>query len=84
MASEEKKGAHPSKNSWIKNTYFWIAAILLVLGVLGFIKGDDFIRDPGQLKEKNLSVIYILCAVVMLVNGLISHKMWLKQFEDEN
>ncbi len=48
------------KPSWYKNTYFWIAGILFVLGVIGlpFVGGDTAIRDPGQKRESNLFLLY--------------------------
>ena len=71
----------PGKLSWLKNTYFWIAAILLVLGIVGLTGGDNIIRDPGQRHESKLWAIYLAAAAVMLINGLISHRQWLSQFE---
>lgn len=72
------------KPAWYKNTYFWIAAVLFVLAIIGlpFIKGDDAIRDPGQKRESGLAYIYLGASVVMLVNGLISHKQTVQQFEE--
>jgi hypothetical protein len=74
----------PSKNSWLKNTYFWIAAILFVLGLVGLVMGDGVIRDPGQRHENKLWAIYLVSSVVMLINGYISHQTWLKQFESQS
>ncbi|MBI1331769.1 MAG: hypothetical protein GC165_02700 [Armatimonadetes bacterium] len=78
----EKKPVTPTKNSWLKNTYFWIAAVLFILGVVGLIGGDPVIRDPGQRHEDKLWAIYFAASVVMLVNGLISHKIWLSSFPE--
>jgi hypothetical protein len=98
VSEKEKQSiAAPTKWSWTKNTYFWIALILFALGALGVVKGGDFIRDPGQLQKvdidlfgstlrttnDHLTLIYFVSAAVMLVNGLVSHKLWLKQFEEE-
>lgn len=68
---EEK--APPKPAAW-KNTYFWIAAILLIVGVIGFLKGEMVIRDPGQKTEGYLSLIYLGGFVVMWLNGVISHR----------
>ncbi len=62
-----------SKPAWYKNTYFWIALILFIVGIAGLIGGDHAIRDPGQRKEGGLAFIYFGAAAVMLVNGYISH-----------
>jgi hypothetical protein len=70
---------------WYKNTYFWIAAILLVLGFIGlpFVGADKAIRDPGQKHEDRLYILYLTAALVMLVNGYISHKQTVQHFEEE-
>lgn len=75
-----KKLAPPS---WWKNTYFWIAAILFVVFVIGLIKGPDAVRDPGQLDENGLIWIYLAGAVVMAVNGYLSHKQYVQNYNDE-
>lgn len=59
---------------WWKNTYFWIAGILFVVGVIGLIYGQNVIRDPGQKDEGGLVWIYFVGSVLMLVNGILSHK----------
>lgn len=70
--------------AWYKNTYFWIAAVLFVLAIIGlpFVKGDEAIRDPGQKHEGGLAYLYLGASIVMLVNGLISHKQTVQQFEE--
>ncbi len=70
--------------AWYKNTYFWIAGILFALSIIGlpFIKGDEAIRDPGQKHESGLAYIYFGASIVMLVNGLISHKQTVQQFNE--
>lgn len=74
------------KPAWYKNTYFWIAAILFVLGVIGLpmIGGDHAIRDPGQKKESNLFLLYFTASAVMLINGYISHRQTVQQYEEEH
>jgi hypothetical protein len=45
------------------------------------VKGDKTIRDPGQIHESNLALIYLAASVVMLINGLISHRAYLAQWD---
>ncbi len=71
------------KPSWIKNTYFWIAAILFVLAIVGIIFGDPAIRDPGQKRESGLVILYFVAAAIMLINGYISHRATVQQYEEE-
>ena len=61
---------------WIRNTYFWIGAALLILGIVGlpFIGGDHAIRDPGQKRENNLYIFYLVGSIVAFVNGWLSHR----------
>ena len=60
--------------------------MLFLLGIAGlpFVKGDNFIRDPGQRHENNLWALYLAASVVMLVNGLISHRIWLSSFTEKD
>ncbi len=62
------------KPVWWKNTFFWFGAILLILGIIGFIGGDKTIRDPGQIEENGLPMIYLGGAALMLFNGWMSHR----------
>ena len=73
------------KPVWWKNTYFWIAAILFVVGIVGlpFLGGEKAIRDPGQREESGLVLIYWGGALVMLVNGLLSHKHTVQLYEEQ-
>lgn len=67
-----------------KNTYFWIAAILFVVGILGlpFLGGDHLIRDPGQEPESSLYLIYFGASVVMIINGLLSHSQTVQAYRE--
>lgn len=72
------------KPAWYKNSYFWIAAILFVIGVLGvpFLLGEEAIRDPGQRRESGLALIYFGGALVMLVNGWLSHRQTVQAYQE--
>lgn len=76
-----KKPIKPPKA--ILNTYFWIAGVLFLLGIWGFIKGQDAIRDPGQVDENGLVWIYLGSAVAMLVNGILSHKHTVQLYQEQ-
>lgn len=71
----------PKPAAW-KNTYFWLSAILLVLTVVGLVGGDAAIRDPGQRREDNLWMIYFGAAVIMLVNGWLSHRQTIQHYHE--
>ncbi len=79
----EKKQTKPPV--WYLNTFFWIGAILLILGLYGlpFLGGDRAIRDPGQKREDGLFVYYLLGGVAMLANGWLSHRQTVLAFEEE-
>lgn len=72
----------PSPPAWWKNTYFWLALILFLVGVIGlpFVGGDRAIRDPGQRDESGLVWIYWGGAIVMLINGILSHRETVLRF----
>ncbi len=73
-----------SKPVWFKNTYFWIAGILFILSIIGlpFLGGDNAIRDPGQKRENYLYLLYFAGAVIMLVNGWLSHRQTVQHYEE--
>ena len=70
------------KPAWIKNTYFWIAAILFVVGVVGLASGENTIRDPGQKRESFLQLLYFAGAAVMLLNGYLSHRQTVQHYNE--
>ncbi len=73
------------KPAWYKNTYFWIALVLLLLGIWGLpsFGGDTVIRDPGQKRESNLYILYLVASAVMLANGILSHRQTEQQYAEE-
>jgi hypothetical protein len=78
----QKKPA--GKPVWTKNTFFWIAGVLVLLAVLGIVFGDKAIRDPGQKLEKiPLFILYVVAAIVMAVNGVLSHRQTIQQHAEE-
>jgi hypothetical protein len=69
---------NPAKAAWWKNTYFWISAILLVVGIIGVMNGPGVIHDPGQKREDSIVVmLYFAGAVLMFLNGWLSHRQTL-------
>lgn len=75
----------PPVPKWWKNTYFWIAGILAIVGVVGlpFFAGPEAIRDPGQADEDYLVLIYFAGAAVMLINGWISHRLTVQHYKEQ-
>lgn len=76
---KEKK--HP-KPVWWKNTFFWFGGILFILAVVGLISGEDTIRDPGQVRENGLVWIYLGGAIVMVVNGALTHNQAVRAYAE--
>lgn len=77
----EKKVSRPV---WYKNTYFWISGILFILAIVGlpFLGGDVSIRDPGQKRENGLWLLYLIGAIIMLVNGWLSHTQTVQHYQE--
>jgi hypothetical protein len=73
-----------SKPVWWKNTYFWIAGILFILGIIGlpFLAGENAIRDPGQKREHGLPYLYFAGAIIMYINGWLSHRQTVQHYKE--
>ena len=83
MKSKAAPGTEAKAPSPVKNTYFWIAAILALLGIYGLIRGDATIRDPGQRPEVRLWLWFLGASVLMFVNGWLSHRLTLQSHAEE-
>lgn len=70
------------KPAWWKNTFFWFGGILFILAIVGLIGGEKTIRDPGQVRESGLVWIYLGGAVVMVVNGALTHGQAVRAFAE--
>jgi hypothetical protein len=68
---------------WWKKTDFWIALILFVISIIGFARGNEAIADPGQDVDPRLAWLYLIAAVIMLINGILSHKQYLRDQEEQ-
>ncbi len=58
--------------------------MLLVVAIVGlpFLGGEDAIRDPGQKRESGLVWMYLAGAVIMALNGWLSHQLAVKAYEE--
>jgi len=72
----------PQRPVWWKNTFFLFAAALFLLALWGLVRGEDVIRDPGQVKEGGLVLIYLGGAAIMVVHGFISHQQAVQHFTE--
>jgi hypothetical protein len=65
-----------------KSSFMWIAAALLGFALAGFLRGDAFIRDPGQTDEPFLAWMYVAGAAVMVFNGWLTHLHALREWRE--
>lgn len=81
---EKKKNRQPKEPVAARNTFFWFAGILLIVAIIGLVRGDEVIRDPGQVRENGIAFIYLGAAIVMAVNGWITHRhAWLTYLQEQ-
>ena len=81
MSTKEPK--KPSKPKWWLNTYFIFGILLVVVSILGFIRGAEYIRDPGQPENNALAWWYLVAAALFFINGYVSHQATLKAYSEE-
>lgn len=81
MSDKEKRPLAVPK--WWKNTYFLFGFALAIIGILGFIRGADYIRDPGQPDNANLAWWYLFAAFLFIVNGFVSHQATVAEYRRE-
>lgn len=67
---------------WWKNTFFLFGFVLVLLSLLGLVRGEGVIRDPGQKFETGLVLFYFLGGIAMLVNGWLTHSQSQQMFEE--
>ena len=72
----------PSKPAAWKNTYFWIAGLAFIIAFYGLVTDENTIRDPGQRREGGLVWFYFGASVLMLVNGILSHRQTVRHYEE--
>jgi hypothetical protein len=70
------------KPVWWKNTFFWFGGILLIVALYGVVRGQETIRDPGQVREGGLVWIYLAGAVLMGLNGALTHGQALRAYAE--
>ena len=54
-----------------------------VISIIGFARGNEAIADPGQDVDPRLAWLYLIAAVIMLINGILSHKQYLREQEEQ-
>jgi len=91
-----KKKRH-AKPAWWKSSYFWITGALILISAYGFAAGPSKIADPGQTDSHPVSVddprtlagasslpwFYLGAAVLMGLNGVISHRQYVAMYNAE-
>ena len=70
------------KPVWWKNTFFWFGGILFFVALYGLVRGQETIRDPGQVREGGLVWIYLAGAVLMGLNGVLTHGQALRAYAE--
>lgn len=57
------------------NSFMLTGAALLVIAVIGIFKGNEWLGEPGMPVNPYGWQIYLLAAVIMFVNGIVSIKL---------
>ena len=73
----------PRAPRWWLNTYFIFSFLLAIIGLLGLLRGAEYIRDPGQPSASALPLYYLLAAAVFVINGVVSHRSSLRAYHEE-
>ncbi len=58
------------------NSFNIVGLILFGLAIWGFVQGADVLRDPAQPRDMRLPLMYLFGAVVMVLNGFISIRVY--------
>ena len=53
---------------------------MVVIAILGFVRGPRYVTDPGQPFTEALPWYYLLAAVLFFINGYISHQATVRAF----
>ncbi|MBX3096104.1 MAG: hypothetical protein KF812_04520 [Fimbriimonadaceae bacterium] len=73
----------PSRPVWWKNSFFIFGVLLLIVALWGLVQGQEAIRDPGQKRENGLVLMYFGGAVLMVVNGYLTHLQAVQAYEED-
>lgn len=65
---------------WWRNSYFTIGFLLAIIAFVGLARGPQAITDPGQPPPTSwLPWTYLGAAVLFIVNGVLSHRVYLSE-----
>lgn len=72
----------PAEPRWWKNTFFLFGFALFGIAIWGLVSGEKVIRDPGQIFESGLVMLYLVASALMLVNGWMTHQQAVQQYDE--